>query len=176
MSHKILVAYASRGGSTADIARVIGAVLTERGIDVDVRPMTDIHDLTPYHAIIAGSAVQKGKWLPEALHFMNQHQASLAQKPFATFLVCLALAVKNAGGQEKAQKQASAWLNPIRAMVKPMSEGFFAGVLDLKKIPALGYRILFRMVIMLGFFYEGDFRDWDAIRQWANHLPEKLLV
>jgi menaquinone-dependent protoporphyrinogen oxidase len=174
MSNKILIAYASRAGSTAEIAHAIGKTLTERGMTVDVRPMQEVHDITPYRAVVAGSAVQKSKWLPEAMDFMKRHQTELAHKPFATFLVCLALAVKDVGRQEKAQKQASNWLQPVRMLVKPMSEGFFAGVLDLSKVP-VRWRIPFRLVIMTGFFAEGDYRDWDAIRQWANTLPEKLL-
>ncbi|MCL4255241.1 MAG: flavodoxin [Anaerolineae bacterium] len=175
MPDKILIAYASRAGSTASIAHAIGKTLTDCGILVDVYPMQDIHDISPYRAVIAGSAVQKSKWLPEAMHFMKQHQTELAQKPFATFLVCLALAVKDPQRQIQAQKQASNWLQPVRDLVTPLSEGMFAGVLDLSKIP-IGYRILFRMVIALGFFAEGDYRDWDAIAQWATTLPEKLLA
>jgi len=175
MPDKILIAYASRGGSTASIAHAIAETLIECGIMVDVYPMQDIHDISPYSAVIAGSAIQKSRWLPEAMHFMKQYQTELAQKPFATFLVCLALAVKDQQRQIQAQKQASNWLQPIRDLVNPLSEGMFAGVLDLSKIPIV-YRILFRVVIALGFFAEGDYRDWDAIRQWATTLSEKLLM
>jgi menaquinone-dependent protoporphyrinogen oxidase len=91
MSNKILVAYASRAGSTAGVAEAIGQTLTESGAQVEVRPMQDIKDLAPYRAVVAGSAIQGGRWLPEAMQFMQTHRAALAQKPFAAFLVCMTL-------------------------------------------------------------------------------------
>src|SRR5687768_12109848 len=68
----ILVTYASRGGSTAGVAEAIGRTLAERGLEVDVRPMDAVHDLAPYRAVVAGSAVRRERWLPEALRFMQR--------------------------------------------------------------------------------------------------------
>ena len=84
MSNKILVAYASRTGSTAEVAEAIGQTLAESGAQVDVLPVQDIKDLAPYRAVVAGSAIRGGKWLPEALQFMQTYQAALAQKPSST--------------------------------------------------------------------------------------------
>lgn len=89
--NKILVAHASRTGSTAGVAEVIGQILAEDGRSVEVRRMQDVKDLTPYQAVVAGSAIQKGRWLPEAMQFIRTHQAALARKPFAVFLVCMTL-------------------------------------------------------------------------------------
>ena len=176
MSQKILVTYASRGGSTVGVAEAIGKTLAESGVEVDVLPMQAVHDLTPYQAVVAGSAIQKEKWLPEAMEFMNHHQAELAQKPFAAFLVCMALALNNRRMRERAQGTAATWMEPIRTLANPVSEGLFAGVLDLSKMPALGYKILGRLGILIGLWKQGDHRDWDAIRGWANQLPAQLLV
>jgi menaquinone-dependent protoporphyrinogen oxidase len=71
MSNQILVAYASRAGSTAGVAEAIGQTLAESGAQVEVRPMQDVEDLAPYRAVVAGSAIQGGKWLPEAMQFMQ---------------------------------------------------------------------------------------------------------
>lgn len=169
-TNKVLVTYASRAGSTAGIAEAIGAALAEQGLVVDIRPMGEVSDLSPYRAIVAGSAIRRDKWLTEAMQFMGQHQAELKQKPFAAFLVCLALAKPN----ERSRKSASVWLQPVREIVHPMSEGLFAGVLDLGKLPLL-YRILFRPFMLLTGISEGDYRDWEAIRNWAEQLPPKLL-
>ncbi|MBM3127947.1 MAG: hypothetical protein FJ009_04840 [Chloroflexi bacterium] len=79
MPSKILVTYASRTGSTAEIAQAIGKTLAEGGAQVDVRAMQDVHDLAPYRAAVAGSAVRKSKWLPEAARFIETHRAELAQ-------------------------------------------------------------------------------------------------
>ena len=58
----------------------------------------------------------------------------------------------------------------------PESEAFFAGALNLSKIKSLPFQILGRFGILIGFWKEGDYRDWDAIRGWANSLPEQLLA
>ncbi len=46
-------------------------------------PCRMLKDLTPYRAVVAGSAMQGAKWLPEALQFVQTHQSALASKPFA---------------------------------------------------------------------------------------------
>jgi menaquinone-dependent protoporphyrinogen oxidase len=169
-SADVLVTYASRGGSTAEIADVIHQVLVANGLTVDLRPMQTVDDITPYQAVVAGSAIHRQKWLPEAMNFMRRHQAELRQKPFAAFLVCMVLSMPTA----RAQQSAEAWLQPVRALLNPVSEGYFAGALDLRKVP-FGYRLLFRVAITLGVWSEGDYRDWEAIRHWADGLPAKLL-
>jgi menaquinone-dependent protoporphyrinogen oxidase len=78
MPNKILVAYASRTGSTVGVAQAIGKTLAEDGLEVDVLPMKDIRDLAPYRAVVAGSAIQGGRWLPEAMQFVQTHQKALA--------------------------------------------------------------------------------------------------
>ena len=107
MSNKILVTYASRAGSTAGVAQAIGNSLTEHNLEVDVCPMQDVHDLTPYRAVVAGSAIRYDRWLPEAVQFVERHQDDLSQKPFATFLVCLALSATNEKRLTKAKQGAN---------------------------------------------------------------------
>jgi menaquinone-dependent protoporphyrinogen oxidase len=175
MSNKILVTYASRASSTAGVADAIGKTLAESGLEIEVRPMQEVHDLTPYSAVVAGSAIRMDSWLPEAMQFVERHQVELNKKPFATFLVCLALSAKNEKRLEKAKQGAANYLQPVRELVTPISEGRFAGALDLSKIPELRYRLLFRVGASLGIFPEGDHRDWGAIQQWASDLPERLL-
>lgn len=172
MSDTILVTYATRAGSTAGVAEAIGKTLAEYGAQVEVRPMQDVTDLTPYWAVVAGSAIQGKRWLPEAMQFMHTHRAALAQKPFAAFLVCMTMAMKN----ETYHQGVREWLAPVRALATPMHEGYFAGALDLRKVPSLRKRLMFRLSILLGVWSEGDHRDWDAIRAWATTLAERLKV
>ncbi len=94
MTNRILVTYASRTGSTIGVAQAIAAVLTESGAQVDVLPMPEVKDLAPYQAVVAGSAIQAARWLPEAMEFIQSHKAVLNQKPFAAFLVCMTLAME----------------------------------------------------------------------------------
>jgi menaquinone-dependent protoporphyrinogen oxidase len=170
MPDKILVTYASRAGSTAGVAEAIGKTLNENGIPAEVRPMYEVQDLSPYRAVVAGSAIQEGKWLPEAIQFVQEHQTELKHKPFAAFLVCMTLAMKN----EKYHYVVADWLKPVTALVKPISEGFFAGALDLRKVPSLRKRLMFRMSVAMGVWAEGDHRDWNAIRGWATSLALRL--
>ena len=171
MSNKILVAYASRTGSTAGVAEAIGQSLSQAGALVDVLPMQDVRDLAAYRAVVAGSAIQGGQWLPEALQFVQTNQAALAHKPFAAFLVCMTLAMKKGDHRQ----HVATWLAPVRARVKPVSEGLFAGALDVSEIRSLGDRWKFRMSVVLGVWPEGDCRDWQAIRTWAESLRPLLL-
>ena len=172
MNNRILVAYASRTGSTAGVAEAIGKTLVEGGAQVEVLPMKDVQDLAPYRAVVAGSAIQGRKWLPEAMQFMQTHQATLAHKPFAAFLVCMTLAMPSA---DKYRQGVAAWLEPVRALVKPVSEGLFAGALDISKIPSLGDRLKFRLSVIFGVWSEGDHRDWNAICAWAEGIRPLLL-
>lgn len=170
MAEKILVTYASRTGSTAGVADVIGQTLAEHGAQVEVRPMQNVTDLSPYQAVVAGSAIQDKQWLPEATQFVQAQRAELARKPFAIFLVCMTLTIQNG----RYQRAVADWLAPIRALVKPVSEGYFAGALDIGKVPLFSDRLKFRLSVATGVWSEGDHRDWNAIRAWANALAAKL--
>lgn len=172
MKQKILVTYVSRFGSTAGVAQAIGKTLSEAGADVDVLPISGVKDLSIYESVVAGSAINGGAWLPEAMDFIRVHQTELRHKPFAAFLVCMTLTMKN-GGQYR--DHVNIWLDPVRAMVKPVSTGLFAGGLDISKIPSFGDRLKFRLSILFGVWKEGDHRDWDAIRQWALELKPLLI-
>jgi menaquinone-dependent protoporphyrinogen oxidase len=171
--NKILVAYASRTGSTAGVAEAIGQTLAEGEIPVEVCRMQDVEDLTPYGAVVAGSAIQRGQWLPEAMQFIRIHQAALAKRPFAAFLVCMTLAMPHA---DQYRQGVADWLEPVRALVRPMSEGLFAGALDISQIPSFGDRLKFRLSVAFGVWSEGDHRDWPAIRAWAAELNSILTV
>ena len=171
MNDKILVTYASRTGSTAGVAEAIGKTLAEGGAQVDVLPMQEVKDLSPYRAVVAGSAIRGAKWLPEAMQFVQTQRTELASRPFAAFLVCMTLAISE---DETYRQHAINMLAPVRALVRPVSEGLFSGVLYLDKVPSLGARIKFRLSIAMRVWSEGDHRDWDAIRAWAEDLRLRL--
>lgn len=172
MPHTILVTYASRCGSTAGVAEAIARTLRDNGADVDVRPMQDVTDLAAYTALIAGSAIRNKHWLPEAMQFVQSHQAALRQKPFAAFLVCMTLALKNG---EQYRPHVATWLDPVSALVQPVSKGLFAGGLDIGQIESFSNRLKFRLSVLFGVWKEGDHRDWDAIRAWANSIQPRLI-
>jgi menaquinone-dependent protoporphyrinogen oxidase len=172
MDDRILVAYASRTGSTAEVAEAIGKTLAESGTRVDVLPVQEVKDLTPYTAVVAGSAIRGAKWLPEAVQFIQAHRAALSRKPFALFTVCITMAMS---GAEKYRPGVSAWVEPVRALVRPVSEGLFAGRLDFSKLPLNFDTLKLRATVASGIFPSGDHRDWEAIRAWAERTRPLLL-
>jgi menaquinone-dependent protoporphyrinogen oxidase len=171
MSMRILVTYASRTGSTAAVAEAIGRTLSEDGLQVEVLAMNDVKDLTPYQAVVAGSAIRGSKWLPEAVQFIVPHRNALAQKRFAMFTVCITMAMKNAENYRSAVLD---WVAPVRTMVRPVSEGLFVGRLDFAKMPFNQDTLLFRIAVALRIFPRGDHIDWSAIRTWAKDLNPML--
>ncbi len=81
MSKKILITYATKAGSTVEIAAFIGESLSKRGFAVDVKPVSEKPALDGYQAVLMGSAIRMGSWLPEAVDFVRQNQAALNSTP-----------------------------------------------------------------------------------------------
>ncbi|MEA3375393.1 MAG: flavodoxin domain-containing protein, partial [Chloroflexota bacterium] len=67
MAHQVLVAYATKHGATAEIAKKVGQVLREAGLPTDVLPAGDVGDLTSYSAVVLGSAIYIGRWRKDAV-------------------------------------------------------------------------------------------------------------
>ncbi len=172
MVKKVLVTYASRTGFTHGIAETIAKTLSEDPLDVDLILMNEVDDLSSYQAVVAGSGIQAGAWLPEAMEFIQKNKQELLKKQFAAFLVCMTLAMKNG---DKYRSHVADWMQPVRAIVPTVSENIFAGGLELKKIPSVGDRIKFRLSTLFGVWKEGDHRDWDAIQNWSKELTEIFL-
>ena len=172
MNKKVLITYASRTGSTTEIAEEIARTLAERGGQVELIPMQEVKSIAPYSAVIIGSPIRKSKWTHEAMKFVQDHRVELSQKRVATFTVCITLAMSNGEQYRQAVRQ---WIAPIRTQVKPVSEGLFAGMLDFKKLPLTLDTMKLRLVVALGIFPGNDRRDWKAVRGWAESLDPLLF-
>ena len=173
MSGKILIAYASRTGSTQDYAEEIGNTLIVAGFQVDVLPVDAEIDLTQYVAVLVGSAIRKSKWLPEAIDFLKNHRAELNRKPFAMFTVCITRAMS---GDDEYQRVVKEWVEPMRALVNPLAEGIFPGRLDFSKLPFNLDTIQLRLAVALGIFPRQDRSDFAAARAWAEELVPRLKM
>lgn len=173
MPDPILITYATRSGSTKGVAEAIAQSFIASGIPVRVLPMHEVTHLAEYKAVIAGSAIQDKKWLPEAMQFMENNKTILNSKPVALFLVCITMSMNQA---EKYRPEVARWHDPVKTFVTPVSEALFAGQLFLDRIPSFKVRILYRISILLGFFKQGDHRDWQAIQSWVTTLKSVLPI
>ncbi|MFQ3646752.1 MAG: flavodoxin domain-containing protein [Anaerolineae bacterium] len=167
MARKILVAYATKAGSTEEIARFIGATLRDRGYAVDILSVNQQPDPAPYDAVLLGSAIRAGQWLPEAVTYLTTFRDVLAQKRLLYWTVCLTLE------QDTPANRAivSDYLKPVRAILPAQAEGFFAGVMDHKRLS-----LPLRMLVKAMKAPVGDFRKWDDIRAWLDEVEPLLQV
>lgn len=170
---KVLIAYASMHGSTGEVADALAKDLCAAGASVDIRLAENVKDLSPYQAVVVGSAIRSDRWLPEANEFVASHRSILSNIPTAYFLTCLTLAKPSAEIRTRVQS----FLSPVREEVpevKPVSTGLFAGVLDYNKYgPAIKAVMKYKM--WTKGVEEGDHRDWRAIHAWANQLKSAFL-
>jgi menaquinone-dependent protoporphyrinogen oxidase len=165
MSHRILVTYAGRTGSTAEVAKIISEVLTSRGFTAYLKPVKEKPSVESYRAVIMGSAIRMGRWLPEMLEFIKANQEALQRIPTAIFTVHMF----NTGTDQSSRAARRAYTLPVWEMLTPVDEAFFAGKMDPAKL-SLADRVLNRIVAGDSGQKVGDFRDWDQIRNWAQTI------
>jgi menaquinone-dependent protoporphyrinogen oxidase len=167
---KILVAYASKCGSTGEVAEAIGQALCHQGATVDVRRVQEVENLAGYGAVVLGSAIRMGKPLSEAVKFARKHQVALDEIPTAYFIACAAMKEDT----PESRAEASAYLDSLRGIVAPVGVGLFGGKVDHSKLSPLLRFAVSRDAS--GQMAEGDWRDWQAIDAWAVALRPVLLA
>ena len=162
---KVLVAYDSKLGSTAEVAKFMGSVLSEQGASIAVKPFLEVDDLETYDSVIIGSAIRYDRWLPDATAFVKENRTTLSNVPVSFFFTCLTLAKPTPTALLKAEGYADK-LRSLAPEVKPMAVGGFAGVLQFARTPWPA-RLALRMLSIATGVKEGDYRDWAAIRLWT---------
>ena len=158
----ILIAYASRFGSTQEVAKSIASTLNEVGLEVDLQPLQEVKSLDRYHAVVLGAAIYNAKWNEVAHQFVSQHQDALTQLPVAVFtlgpLSASEAAKRNSRRQLDSELAKYPWFKPVAVEI-------FAGMYDPSK-PGLNF--------FERFLPARDYRNWNAIHAWANALPAQL--
>jgi len=164
MSNSILVTYATRFGSTEEVAEAIAEALRERGQAVDCLTMDTVQGLSGYRAILIGSAVNYAAWLPAAVEFVQANREALKQTPVALFTVH----IQNIADDPESRQRRQAYLDEVRPYVQPVSEGYFAGRFDRRGARELLPRWMAWLVPTF------DYRKWEKIKAWAKSLQPLL--
>ena len=164
---KVLVAYATMCGSTAEVAQRLGEVCCSLGnAGVDVRPAADVHSLDGYSAVIVGSAVRYGNWLVKGMEFVENNRETLLRMPVAFFSVHM----QNTDDSVESRKAREDYTGYVRAIVNPQVEAFFPGVIDLQKLT-----LFERLVVSVVGAQQGDRRDWGSIEAWGRETFPGLV-
>ena len=166
MSTSVLVGYATRYGSTQEVAEAIAAALRELGLAVDLQPMREVRTLAGYRAIVLGAPLYMFRWHKDALRFLSRHRQALSERPVAVF----ALGPVHDPYDEQEWQDSRDQLD--KALVQfpwlaPVALKIFGGKYD----PA---KLRFPIRLFAGKEPASDLRDWTAIRAWASSLAAKL--
>jgi len=165
MSKKVLILFASRGGSTADTATIIAheMKLKQKEITVDVLPVKKAKDVTSYDLIILGSAIWMGRPLPEMRSFIKSYLPILKTKKVVCFALCMNLHTET----DKTIAESAAFLTPF-SVCAPIETKIFAGSSDVSKLSFFP-RLITKMVKTP----QGDFRKIDVIKAWGAEIASK---
>jgi menaquinone-dependent protoporphyrinogen oxidase len=160
MNGSVLVAYATKRGSTPEVAEMVATTLREQGFEVELREAAAVEDVDRYSGIVLGGALYMGRWQADAQNFLRRHRRVLATLPFAAFGM----------GPRTLEEHdiASSWTQLAHELAKapevvPVSVAIFGGVVD----PA-------KLRFPLNRMPATDARDWEEIRSWATHLAGEL--
>ena len=154
----ILIAYASKHGSTQGIAERIAEKLRQMGKKAETRSVDTVEDPESYEAFVIGSAIYYGSWLKEATEWVHHHQAVLAQHPVWLFSV-------GPLGTEQQPKE----MTEFQQAIRPREQRVFFGALDHSHL-SFAERVMVKAVRAP----EGDFRDWHVIEAWAASIARNL--
>jgi menaquinone-dependent protoporphyrinogen oxidase len=163
----ILVTYASKYGSTAEMAEKIGEVLRGSGLNVSISPAAEARDISSYEAVVLGSGVYAGHWLKEAVTFLDANEKTLVTKLVWIFS-------GGPTGEGDPVDIMHGWRFPeaqqeILERIGPKDITLFHGKIDMHKLH-VGDKLIIKAVRAK----VGDFRDWQAIGAWAKGIATAL--
>ena len=156
MAPSILITYATKHGSTRQVAEAIAETLDEQGFSVHVEPAADLHDPSTYDGVVLGTALYMGRPHVDARRFLKRYHKPLSAIPVAVFAMGpMTTGTDDIADSKKQLDRALATVSDIT----PISTAIFGGVVD----PAKLHFPFNRMEA-------SDARDWDIIAAWAREL------
>jgi menaquinone-dependent protoporphyrinogen oxidase len=159
----VLVAYATKYGSTREVAEAVATALKEDGLDAVCRSAAEVKDLGEYSAAVLGVALYFFRWRREAHRFMSRNRSALAGLPVAVFGVgpIEDTPEQFEGSREHLDKGLSKhpWFSPVSVAV-------FGGKVDPPHLRFPDNNPAFKQMPPT------DIRDFDAIRSWAHGLVD----
>jgi menaquinone-dependent protoporphyrinogen oxidase len=169
---KVLMAYASVHGSTAEVAHFIRDVLESWGYEVDVADVIAISQVSNYDAVILGSAVHNGMALPEMTAFVRRFRDRLVRMPLYLFIMCIRALEVDGLDHVRYHYLPQSGLDdlPVEAL------GVFAGKLELDNI---NWNEAWTLAVRYDGTaapreHDGDYRDWEAIQKWTMQVAESI--
>lgn len=172
----ILVAYATKYGSTHGIAERIAGTLKAEGLEVDLKPASEVRDLSRYDAFVIGSAAYMGSWLKEAGELLRRNSQTLATKPVWLFSCGpLGTASKDPKGRDILVASEPKEFVEFAPTVKPRGTQVFFGALDHTKLRG-AHRLFALVPASEKLLIEGDFRNWNLIEAWARSIAHELAL
>ena len=169
---KVLVGYATVHGSTEEVAQRIGNVLTQRGYDVTVANVKPLTHLDGYEAFVLGTAIEEGTWLPDFKAFFKAFDTQLMNKPVYLWVNCIRVLEEFGMSHVMDFYMVPELLKNLNVR----SRAAFAGKLDLQHVDwderwSLAARYDGHVWPTN---FDGDFRDWDKIEDWATSTANDL--
>ena len=162
----VLVGYASKHGSTAEIAEVIAEKLREFGLDVDCKPLSAVKGIADYDAVVLGSALYGKRWRAEARRFLERHREELSQRPLWVF--------SSGPVGEWADYLDPESLEPRRITAETERLGARGHVVFGGRLPSEPRGLVERVMVCETPPRYRDRRQWAEIRRWAAHIANTL--
>lgn len=170
MEEKLLIAYGTKYGSTAEIAEQIAERLNSTGHPAEVKAVGEVADLSGYRGVILGAPIYMGNWRGLVIDFLRRHREALANLPVAYF----AVGMMPKANPEQGRKDLVAVLSracKAAPGVEPVDTALFTGVLDKSKM-----NFLHRIIMNVMHAEEGDFRNPAEIESWADRVADKAFA